>query len=228
MAAPNTRQAILDAAERVFSMHGFEGGSMSRIAKQAGVAQALLHYHFQNKENLFEVMFARRAGAINLERAKSLDRLFEGQDLPSLEQLVEVLFRPTVAFGHEGQAGNYFARIVASAANTNDPHSCDLIERHYDPIALRFIDAFQKIVPNLRRDQAVWAYLFAIGVGMNMMAATGRAQRLSDNLCDDRDVNTLLDQLIPYVSAGIRALVGLEAAPSGSTINEHQANKRTS
>lgn len=117
-----------------------------------------------------------------------------------------MLFRPTVVFGHEGQAGNYFSQIVATAANANDPHSCDLIRRHYDPIALRFIDAFQKIVPGLRKDQAVWAYLFAIGVGMNMMAATGRAQRLSDGACDDREVDILMEQLVPDISAGIRAL----------------------
>jgi hypothetical protein len=41
----NSRDAILDAAERLFANSGFDT-SMRSIAEAAGVAQGLLHYHF--------------------------------------------------------------------------------------------------------------------------------------------------------------------------------------
>jgi len=204
----NARRAILDAAERMFAVHGFEGASMRHIAQEAGVAQALLHYHFGTKEKLFEVMFSRRSDEINRRRAQSLDRLFGPQaaNPPTLAELLEALFRPTVAFGHEGQAGNFFSRILATTANADDERSCALISAHYDPIAQRFIDALQQVVPGLDRGDAVWAYMFAIGVGMTMMAATGRAGRLSDGACDDRDVDAVMAHVVPFISGGLMAM----------------------
>ena len=45
----NSRDAILDAAERLFANSGFDGTSMRSIAEAAGVAQALLHYHLDSR-----------------------------------------------------------------------------------------------------------------------------------------------------------------------------------
>lgn len=208
MSVPNARSAILDAGERVFALHGFDGAGMRRIATEAGVAQALLHYHFGTKERLFEAVFARRSDAINAERERRLDRLFapDGQGRPSLEDLIEALFRPTMEFGHEGRPGNMFSRILAATANADDERSRMLIGAHYDGIARRFIDAFRRVVPGLTPADAVWAYMFAIGVGMTMMAATGRPGRLSDGACDDGDVDAIMARILPFISAGIEAL----------------------
>ena len=218
MTEPNASTAILDAAESVFALHGFDGASMRQIAAEAGVAQALLHYHFGTKEKLYEAMFARRSDAINALRAAELDRLFgpDGKGRPTLGQLLEALFRPTVEFGHEGPAGNLFSRVLAATANADDERSRSLIAAHYDAIALRFIEAFRRVLPPLSQADAVWSYMFAIGVGMTMMAATGRAGRLSGGVCDDGNVDAVMARLVPFISAGIEALAaGRAAGPGG-------------
>lgn len=43
---------ILDAAARIFGREGFQGASMSAVARAAGVSKGLLHYHFDSKEHL--------------------------------------------------------------------------------------------------------------------------------------------------------------------------------
>jgi AcrR family transcriptional regulator len=222
MSEQNASHGILDAAERVFALHGFEGASMRQIATEAGVAQALLHYHFGTKEKLFQAMFARRSDAINTERAARLDGLFgsDGQGHPSLEDLIEALFRPTVEFGHQGQGGNMFSRILAATANADDERSRTLISAHYDPIAQHFIQAFRRVIPDLKPADAVWSYMFAIGVGMTMMAATGRAERLSGGTCDDRDVDAIMARIVPFISGGIKALAADEM------ISESKASAR--
>ena len=48
--------------------------------------------------------------------------------------------------------------------------------------------------------------MFAIGVGMTMVAKTGRADRLSDGLYDDGDADIMLSKIVPFIFAGIRAL----------------------
>jgi len=45
-------QRILDAAAKLFGKEGFQGASMTSVARAAGVSKGLLHYHFQSKEHL--------------------------------------------------------------------------------------------------------------------------------------------------------------------------------
>lgn len=47
------KQAILQAATRLFSEKGFKDTSMAKLSKITGVAQGTIFYHFKNKEELF-------------------------------------------------------------------------------------------------------------------------------------------------------------------------------
>lgn len=47
------RQAILDAAYRLFRTHGFDGTSISEITAQVGGSKATIYSHFPSKEELF-------------------------------------------------------------------------------------------------------------------------------------------------------------------------------
>ncbi|HEY0721474.1 MAG TPA: TetR/AcrR family transcriptional regulator [Gammaproteobacteria bacterium] len=50
---------ILDAAERMFGAHGFEGVSMSALATEAGVSKANIFHHFRSKEELYMTVLHR-------------------------------------------------------------------------------------------------------------------------------------------------------------------------
>jgi len=52
-----TKRKILLSAKHEFAEKGFNGARMSSIAEHAGVNQALLHYHFESKENLYLNIF---------------------------------------------------------------------------------------------------------------------------------------------------------------------------
>lgn len=53
-------QTILEAAERLFLEKGFAGTSTTQIARVAGCNQALVHYYFRTKENLFNTIFEQK------------------------------------------------------------------------------------------------------------------------------------------------------------------------
>ena len=198
---------ILNASEIVFAHSGYKGATMREIAEHAGVAQGLIHYHFKTKEDLFEAMVAHRSGHINDQRAQSLTLLFDEHEVPTLESIVEALFRPTIVAGiTQAGDGGGFARILVSTANSANEWEQSLTEQYYDPIARKYIAALVKIEPRLSHENAVWSYMFAIGVGMTMMAKTGRAGRLSGGLCDDGDADMMLSKIVPFICAGIRAL----------------------
>ncbi|TDB91963.1 TetR/AcrR family transcriptional regulator [Micromonospora fluostatini] len=50
---PDTREAILDAARRLFAERGYDGASIRAVAATAGVDPALVHHYFGAKDRLF-------------------------------------------------------------------------------------------------------------------------------------------------------------------------------
>jgi len=63
------RQQILDAAVRVIAENGYYRAQVSRIAKEAGVADGTIYLYFNNKEDLLVSLFAETMGSF-VERIK--------------------------------------------------------------------------------------------------------------------------------------------------------------
>ena len=47
------KQALVDAAIKLFAAKGFDATSTASIARYAGVTEPLIHYHFKSKDGLF-------------------------------------------------------------------------------------------------------------------------------------------------------------------------------
>lgn len=56
-APASTKARILEAAEEVFAIRGFEGASTREIATRAAVNISSLHYHWESKETLYFAVF---------------------------------------------------------------------------------------------------------------------------------------------------------------------------
>nr|WP_294916076.1 TetR/AcrR family transcriptional regulator [uncultured Neokomagataea sp.] len=55
------REQILRGAEKVFLAHGYEGASMSHIAREAGVSKGTLYNHFTSKADLFSAFIIEQS-----------------------------------------------------------------------------------------------------------------------------------------------------------------------
>jgi AcrR family transcriptional regulator len=207
-----SRVVILDAAERIFATHGYDGASMRLIAKEAGVAQALLHYHFKTKEQLYQAIFRRRSTVINAYREARLQKLFNQKKKPTLEELIEVFQPSSETLFTDQHAGGFFAPMVSAISIGQDDRSKSLMEQFYDPIALRFIACFRQMVPGLSEASAVWAYLFALGARMQTNLRNDRAGRLSRS-AGEMSEKELHEAYKRFVTAGVRAMADFERRP---------------
>jgi TetR/AcrR family transcriptional regulator, transcriptional repressor for nem operon len=57
----DTRARVLDSAERLVQVRGFNGFSYADIAAELGLTKASLHYHFASKADLGEALIGRYA-----------------------------------------------------------------------------------------------------------------------------------------------------------------------
>jgi len=76
------KQAIVEAAEKLFCELGYEGTSTRQISKESGANMAMINYYFGSKEGVFmEIMTERIAGfksqlkIINEDKISSLEKL---------------------------------------------------------------------------------------------------------------------------------------------------------
>jgi TetR/AcrR family transcriptional repressor of nem operon len=54
-----TRVRILDAAERMLQVRGYNGFSYGDVAEELGITRAALHYHFKGKAELGQALIER-------------------------------------------------------------------------------------------------------------------------------------------------------------------------
>src|SRR3954468_14580279 len=72
MRRPDTKELILDTAERLFAERSYSSVSLREITAEAKVNLAAVNYHFGSKDALLLAVFKRRAVDLNRERLNLL------------------------------------------------------------------------------------------------------------------------------------------------------------
>ena len=65
------RDHILDIAEKLFTEYGYKSASIREIARECGVTNAAIYYHFPNKESLFAEVMQRHAENLREQMARA-------------------------------------------------------------------------------------------------------------------------------------------------------------
>ncbi|HLF10487.1 MAG TPA: TetR/AcrR family transcriptional regulator [Gammaproteobacteria bacterium] len=142
--APNSRQALIDAARDLFAKHAFAQVSTKDIAAAAGVNPAMIHYHFQDKSGLLKAAF-REAVAPVLEEVTRLLMAEAGQAFP-LRRFLQIYmgtlaanpWLPQMIVRHVLPEGGPLQKlVVAELASRMGPAVAALVARGQAQKALR-------------------------------------------------------------------------------------------
>jgi AcrR family transcriptional regulator len=209
---PDTKQRILDSAERLFAEYGFAGVSLRAIIADAKVNLAAIHYHYHSKEALFDAVILRRLEPINRERLELLDAL-EQAGQPTLEQILEAFLAPAFRVGADPNGGQTFVRLIGRLFSEEMSLFSHVIKQHFGVVLERFARALQAAAPELPTSEVLWRMLFMAGALGHALRSCGQnLEALHGGLCDTSDVEGALRRLIGFAAAGFRAPV-----PAGVT-----------
>lgn len=202
------RERILDAAEELFAVHGFDGVTVRQVTRKAAVDVALAHYYFGTKKGLFDSVFLRRAAVINDARLKAIDdyQINPGPGGATVEGFIQAFLDPIIERLANNEPGwkNYLA-IVAQVNNT-PKWGGETMARYFDPIIHRLIDAIRGIMPGAHDVDLYWSYQFLSGALTLTFAETGRIDLLSSGLCRSSDYEAMRTRMAPFIAAGFRRL----------------------
>jgi len=198
--AGDTKTRILDTAETLFIECGYDAMSLRQITSRAEVNLAAVNYHFGSKETLMHSMLSRRLDPLNDERLKLLDRFDRmlGAHL-TCEHVLGAMFIPALRLSRDPRfGGKAFLRLLGRAYTDPSAFIRDFLDEHYEPVAARFFDAFQRALPHLPREELGWRLHFAIGALTGVLAGTD-TDRLIAEFSQGKSMNDL--QLIARLAS---------------------------
>lgn len=91
--ATETRKKILDAATVEFSSRGFEGTTTRSIASTADVPHALVVYHFETKQGVWQAVVARTLQDFHDEVSDRMKEMEGHDDITILRELMRTFIR---------------------------------------------------------------------------------------------------------------------------------------
>jgi len=204
-----TRTRILDAAEELFMLHGFEATSMRQLTAKAGVNLAAVNYHFGSKDALIEAVFRRRLDVMNAARIAELDRL--EKEAAGRPLATGAIIRAFIGAGlrmieDARGGGRNFIRLLGRTYTDPQKQIRSLIGQLYAPAMERFKGAFERALPQMPRDELVWRMHFMFGTLAYTLAATDTVQLIAGCKPEDRyDARLLEARLTAFLQAGLLA-----------------------
>lgn len=166
------RQAVVEAAARLFRERGFDGVGLNELMEAAGLTQGGFYKKFTSKDDL-----TRRASAAALtkNRLRMTHRVSQAKGRP-----LEVLVRAYLATGHRDDIANgcAFAALGADAARRGDPGMRQIFDDELRAY-LELVEAVLAEAPDqAARDRAIT--ILATMVGALMLSRLVEDPALSD------------------------------------------------
>jgi AcrR family transcriptional regulator len=208
----DTRERILNAGERLFMAHGYEGTSMRQITSEASVNLAAVNYHFGSKESLMQEVFRRRLDWLNEERMRVLgemEREAAGKPLkPS--QIVDGFFGTLLRMADDEERGGVtFLRLLGRTLTEPSEFIRTFLAHEYATVMDRYKEALFKALPDVPKADIVWRFHFMLGATSYAIAGTDALRLVTDWQIEEADAVDRVDRLVPrlmsFLLGGLRA-----------------------
>src|SRR5262245_49556213 len=207
MRKPNMREAILAAAEELFSTNGFNAVSVRDIAQAAGANPGSVTYHFKTKDGLLLEIYQRHCVPMNHRRSELLAEARRVRDVQDrLEAIVRAYVLPAFSSGSDlAGGGARFTRLRAIMSAEGNEVARRIIAQTFDDTSHAFIDAIHESLPHIPRTEIVWRSHFLLGALYYTRRRPGRGSRRSRGEADGGDPGAAIEQLVKAPVASLQA-----------------------
>lgn len=193
----DTKSKILDAAEKLFGMNGFDATSLRDITAAADVNLAAINYHFHTKDSLIDAIVARRIEPVNKKRLELLEAAGPN---PTVEQILTAFMGPAMQVKVEA-----LVPLIGRILSNPEVFVERVFHKHLAPVSQRFVEALSKALPDLPPSEILWRLHFSVGVMTHTMLWGRIYPKITNGVCDISDREALVDRTVRFVAAGFRA-----------------------
>ena len=204
----DTRERLLDAAERLFCQNGFEATCVRELTALAGCNVAAVNYHFGGKQGLYQQMFRRQMQRMLDSHIQTIEGVLAGP-APSLEELLRGIVSVPVRAAQGGEPRAAVMQLMVR----------EVLNRHVDPepilkdVKEKFVEslghAVRRFVPSLTERQAEMIAFSVDALVLHPVLFMPYYMAWIDGL----DLDGLVDHTVRFMASGIRGLA--QGSPEG-------------
>jgi AcrR family transcriptional regulator len=211
-----SREKFLNAAEYLFSEHGYEGTKIREIADRSKVNLGSLHYYWGNKEELFSAVCERRLQGMNDERMQRFNTLLENRKVDDkpinlMRDLFKASIEPTFfLYDFDDKEQATFRKLYGRVMTEPSPLVGKIMRKLFAPVSRHFFNILRDLCPHLTDDEFYWRAMCLFG---SFLYAPAYSSRMTFYANDDFDANDSvlgIAEIVEFLTAGMLA------APSSS------------
>ena len=202
----SVQDRLLDAAEQLFSEHGFEGTSVRDIAAAAACNIAAVNYYFGGKDKLYTELWRRHLLRMRDARLQSIDQVMsESGGKPPLEVLLRSFADAFIGPLVDESKSHRLIRLMAREMLDQHLPANMLVEEVIKPTIAAMREALLRICPSLQESK-IPLVVFSI-VGQLIHAARVKAMFEQTDSPDMPmpDLTEAVNHIVEFSAAGIRA-----------------------
>jgi AcrR family transcriptional regulator len=156
-AGHDTRERLLDAAERLFATRGIDASSVRDITDSAGANLAAVNYHFGSKHELIVAIVQRRADQLGQRRSELLDELEAGGAV-DLRSVIRAMVLPTAELVAADPSGRFYVSFLA--ALDDHPELMPVLDV-FDASTDRYLRVLARATPGMPEPERVLRFAVA-------------------------------------------------------------------
>jgi AcrR family transcriptional regulator len=201
-----TRERLVEAAERLFARRGFAMTSVRDVTAAAGCNLAAVNYHFGSKLNLYQEVFRRRLAAMRQQRVASIrDTMARTGSPATLEQLIEAFADAFLASLMDQGRGHHLLELISrEMLDPQLPRELFLTEV-VEPVHGELARAMMAAAPGLRNGPARLCVISIVGQLLQVAQRLRRAELAAGWEAELPPIPAIVDQIARFSAAGVRA-----------------------
>lgn len=202
----STKDKILDAAEDLFAVKGFNGTSLREITSQAEVNLAAVNYHFGSKKELIKAVMSRYMNELAPKLEKVLLAEFD-KEKPSLIDVFSAFVQPLLSLNDYRENGtSNFLQLLGRGYTDSQGFLRWFLTTQYPNVIAYFVQAVQKAYPELTAEEMFWRLHFTMGtIVFTMSSSDALLDIAKSDFSQELEIEDLIQQVIPYIAAGVAA-----------------------
>lgn len=208
--AEATRTLLLDTAERLFALQGYDATGVRQIADEAGVNLGAIHYYWRTKDMLCREALERRLVPVLEARIAGLDRVeSEGAGLGAL---FDASHGPSLTAGGVTEAeASAFRRFYGRMLFDPSPEVQAMLAGLLDQYAVRFVGMLRERCADLSDNEFYWRVTFMYGAFLYAHTQHTRTQALWGGRFDQTNFSDASRFLTRFLEGGFGVPAAAEA-----------------
>ncbi|MFW6011580.1 MAG: TetR/AcrR family transcriptional regulator [Desulfosalsimonas sp.] len=203
----NTRQRLLDHAEKLFAEKGFTGVSIREITAMADCNLAAVNYHFGGKKKLYLAVFRERWAERGGKVRQAFMQSIKGCEKPVLEDVVCAMAKAFI----QGPLTDSERRIHIQLMQRELSDPGEALDMIVEEVMRPFIGQLAEFIePRLKRgvsrQRLELNILSIIGVTLYFSLARPVVSRITGKTYDGKFKSELVSHITDFSMQGIQAL----------------------